>query len=250
MTLNQIIDAIGVEPYYREDAGVIYNGDCLDILPKMPEKCVDLVVTDPPYMNLKGNMKRNFTGGVSKRINVEKTVGDNWVASIAWMKDAWRICRYGMLVCSSHAGLNDFINAIGNDNLTGIITWYKRNSAPQGKHIPQHNTEYVLLFKKSKGLEWGNIKSTMLDIPMLQAGCMATERILDYSGKTAHPTQKPLQLIKELLVIGGDLIFDPFAGLGTTLLACQELSRRSIGIEIEKKYCDIAVQRLAQEILI
>jgi len=49
MTLDQIKDAIGVKPYYEEDAGIIYCADCLDIMKKMPDKCVDLVCTDPPY---------------------------------------------------------------------------------------------------------------------------------------------------------------------------------------------------------
>ena len=225
-------------------------GDCLEVMKGIPDNSVDLVLTDPPYMNLKGKMKRNFTGGVSKRINVEETVGDNWVANLDWMEPAWRIAKYGMLVCSSYAGLNDFTNTIGNEHLTGIITWYKRNSPPQGKYIPQHNTEYVLLFKKEKGLEWGNIKSTMLDIPLLQAGCMATERILDVNGKTVHPTQKPLRLMEELLVIGGTTILDPFLGSGTTAVAAKQLGRKFIGIEISPEYCKIAEQRLAQEILL
>ena len=67
-----------------------------------------------------------------------------------------------------------------------------------------------------------------------------------------HPTQKPLNLFTDL--IGkfsqeGETVLDPYMGSGTTLVAARQLSRRAIGIEIEKKYCDIAIDRLRQEVL-
>jgi len=65
-----------------------------------------------------------------------------------------------------------------------------------------------------------------------------------------HPTQKPLSLVRQLLLLDkGVLILDPFMGSGTTLRAAKDLGRRAIGIEIEEKYCAIAVKRLAQEVL-
>lgn len=72
------------------------------------------------------------------------------------------------------------------------------------------------------------------------------------NGQAAHPTQKPGPLIRELVSLfssTGDLVLDPFAGSGTTLRAAKDLSRRAIGIEIEPKYCEIAVKRLRQEVL-
>ena len=67
-----------------------------------------------------------------------------------------------------------------------------------------------------------------------------------------HPTQKPLSLISilvELFSNHGDTILDPFMGSGTTLRAAKDLGRKAIGIEIEEKYCEIAVRRLSQEVL-
>jgi site-specific DNA-methyltransferase (adenine-specific) len=68
---------------------------------------------------------------------------------------------------------------------------------------------------------------------------------------TGHPTQKPEDLMKELIELrkGVSTILDPFMGSGTTLRAAKDLGRRAIGIEIEEKYCEIAVKRLAQEVL-
>jgi site-specific DNA-methyltransferase (adenine-specific) len=66
-------------------------------------------------------------------------------------------------------------------------------------------------------------------------------------------TEKPIELMRELVSLftdPGELILDPFMGSGTTLRAAKDLGRRAIGIELEEKYCEIAVQRLAQEVLL
>jgi DNA modification methylase len=65
-----------------------------------------------------------------------------------------------------------------------------------------------------------------------------------------HPTQKPISLIKNLIGrTDCQTILDPFMGSGTTLRAAKDLGRKSIGIEIEEKYCEIAAKRMAQEVL-
>ena len=71
--------------------------------------------------------------------------------------------------------------------------------------------------------------------------------------KNSHPTVKPLRLMSYLITLGsreGDVILDPFAGSGTTMLACKKLGRKCMGIEINEKYCEIAAKRLGQEVLL
>ena len=65
-----------------------------------------------------------------------------------------------------------------------------------------------------------------------------------------HPTQKPADLMRHLLgKMKGNAVCDPFCGVGATLLAAKDLGRRAIGIELEERYCEIAAQRLSQEVL-
>ncbi len=64
-----------------------------------------------------------------------------------------------------------------------------------------------------------------------------------------HPTQKPIRLLRRLVSMTSGIVLDPFMGSGTTLRAAKDLSRQAIGIEIEERYCEIAVQRLAQQVL-
>lgn len=68
---------------------------------------------------------------------------------------------------------------------------------------------------------------------------------------TGHPSQKPLILVKNILLYAGNqqVILDPFCGSGTTLRAAKDLGRRAIGIEIELKYCEIAAKRMSQSVM-
>lgn len=231
-----------MKEYYNHGGITIYHGDCRDILPLLPK--VDLVLTDPPYPGLKGGTKITFDSGVAGRSD-SLTVGTPWGNDISALKKASDLCELGMFVFCSFHFLEAVPSLIGF-NKVALISWYKRNSMPSACNAPHFLTEYIWAFKKKAGLVWRNIK-THYDIPLLQAGCMASERICE-GGKPIHPTQKPITLILELLKVGGETILDPFMGSGTTLVAAKQLNRRAIGIELEEKYCEIAAKRLAQEV--
>jgi len=77
--------------------------------------------------------------------------------------------------------------------------------------------------------------------------CKGNERLKDENGIKAHPTQKPLKLIQQILLTAsnkGDLVFDPFMGSGTTAVVAKALDRNWIGIEKDKKYVDLANKRI------
>ncbi len=242
MEFEEIIKAINKTPYYQDDAVVIYHADCRDILPLIPDKSIDLVLTDPPYLNLKGGLCRNI--GTNNPHNI--SVGDNWQANIDWLSLVQSKVNLGLIIFASFANVSPVIQSIGNDMLIGIATWLKRNSAPAIRNVPNYNTEFILFFKLGVGLEWHGLP-TFFDIPTLNH--VSNERFKDIEGIAIHPTQKPETLIMRLLKITEGIILDPFLGSGTTAYCAKKLGRKCIGIEIEEKYCEIAAKRCSQSVM-
>jgi DNA modification methylase len=231
----------------KEWLNQIHQGDCLKLMRELPDKCVDLVLTDPPYPGLKGGTV-HMHGGITKIKHDSVTIGDPWQANLEWVAEAWRITKLGLIsFCSYHfvaelkASLPDTAKPVG------LLTWYQRNAPPSVANVPRYCTEYIWLFQKSPGLKWRSLKTTMFDIPMLQAGCMANERILGQDGKAAHPNQKPARLIRHLLSIGGDSVLDPFSGSGTIPMVVAQLGRQWIGFEINPEYVKMARERIERE---
>ncbi len=218
----------------------LYLGDCLEILPMLDK--VDAVVTDPPYMNLMGNVSITFDSGVAKRKIDTPTVGDLWQANLEWVLPAWELAERAFFSWCSFHFLAELRVAIPKKP-TCLITWFKRNSPPSVANAPQFKTEFCWVFRKGQGLNWRKLP-TYLDIPSLAAGCFASERIVNSDGSAVHPTQKPITIIVPLIKIGLESVLDPFMGSGTTGVACINLRRKFIGIEIEEKYFDIACKRI------
>lgn len=219
---------------------VLYLGDCLEILPTLPK--VDAVITDPPYLNMEGGTALTFDSGVGVRHSLSKTVADPWTANLEWVLPAWNCAERAFFsFCSFHfvADLRMAVPA----KPTALISWYQRNAAPSAAMAPQFQTEYCWAFRKGTGLDWRKLK-THIDIPRLQTGCMAVERLVDARGVALHPTQKPAKVIEALLATGPTSALDPFMGSGTTGVACMNLGRKFIGIEIEPKYFEIACERI------
>jgi len=218
----------------------LYLGDCLEIMPSL--RMVDAVITDPPYMNMEGGTRFPDGGGVAKRRNESITVGDPWGANLEWVLPAWNLAERAFFSFCSFHFVADLRAAIPSKP-TALISWYQRNAAPSAAMAPQFQTEYCWAFRKATGLNWRKLK-THIDIPRLQAGCMAMERIVETNGTVSHPAQKPVKLMEELLKIGVTSVLDPFMGVGTTGVACSNLGRAFIGIEIDERYFQLACERI------
>jgi DNA modification methylase len=220
----------GIEPYHVEEAGIIYCGDCRDILPLFPK--VNLVLTDPPY-----DVHAGRGGGCfGNRNHLVNTGG---------FTDGG--CDYGFLAnmnnwfcfCSKKQ-LRALIEKAENCDNFNILTWCKPNPVPtcNNKYLP--DLEFIV-HGFEKGRLFGNmkIKSSYSIIPCGQK-------------ETSHPNEKPKRLINKLVNLGTikqEIILDPFLGSGTTAVAAKELGRKFIGIEISEEYCAIAVKRLRQGVL-
>ena len=221
----------------------LWHGDCLEVMPMLP--AVDAVITDPPYCGLTGGM--NFiNGGVApdkKAKNI--AVGDEWGASLEWMPIAWGICAGPFVVFCSYQSVAEVRLAI-NKKPVALFTWHKRNAPAHPANLPRWTDEHAWAWQNGGSADWRVFKTTLIDEPKLAAGCMANERIVDRSGKATHPTQKPVALMRRFVEVATGTILDPFMGTGTTGVACMDMGRRFVGIERERKYFDLACERIAR----
>lgn len=231
-------------PFERVEIGnaILYRADCLDILPTLLK--VNAVITDPPYLNLDGSYVRDYQGGVGAKVSVTQCVGDRWQASLDWVPIAATKATKAMMVFCALKSVGATWQALtGIGEEIGLVTWHKRNSAPTGKNVPYYTTEFIWCKRIAPGPRWDDLPS-LIDIPNINPGCMATERLVDANLKALHPTQKPIAVMTCLLLRGIDSVLDPFMGSGTTGVACMQLGRKFTGIEIERKYFDIACERI------
>ena len=220
------------DPYYDHAGITIYHGDCLEIMPHL--KKVDLVLMDPMYMdaNIKTESTQRNRGNVSKGIVVR---GKDW-EDIPGLKKPFNpqpFLDYPNVILW---GANHYCSKLF-DNKRWLI-WDKRKDVKS-----DDNSDCELAWTNKKGADrifrylWKGI-------------CREGRENIAIQGSKYHPFQKPVALMKWCIGISKTkgLIGDFQMGSGTTLVAAKELGHRAIGIEIEEKYCAIAVERLAQEV--
>jgi len=235
--------------YYHDDYTCIYHGDCREILPQMGDGSLDMIWTDPPYGH------GNHDGDWNARLNQHRGLEDKPIANddAAGMRDvvdfalkeAARILKKDCCCCGGGGPRPTFAwvaNRIEGEGLRFFhsLSWDKNNPGLGWRYRRQH--EMVMVAHREGGrLLWADDKTAT---PNVFRSAKPRE--------SAHPNIKPLELISWFIgnhTRENHIILDPFMGSGTTLVAAKNLGRRAIGIEIEQKYCDIAVKRLSQEVL-
>jgi len=216
--------------YYEESGITIYNADCREVLPSLPK--VDLLLTDPPYGTKTPVDNARFSGGT-------KTFGRSAVAERRPIAGDDELFDPSHLLAFKRAiifGANNFAAALPPSN--GWIVWDKRVGLEDMKDWPLGEAE----------LAWTNVTGA---VRMFRNRWMGVVRDTE-QGDYFHPTQKPLALMRWAIQQWsktGETILDPYMGSGTTLRAAKDLQRKAIGIEIEERYCEIAANRLRQEVL-
>jgi len=203
-------------------------GDCLEVMKHIPNKSVDLVLTDPPYGILQISHR---TVGWSKLAKT-KDYGDmSWDKEIPQKKsfdEMKRISKDQIIF-----GGNYFANYL--EHSPCWLVWDKVNGASNFADCE---------------LIWTSFKKAVRKYEFRWHG-MLQEDMKEKDFRT-HPTQKPQELISRIINDWTNkdiLIIDPYFGVGTTGVACKKMNRSFIGIEKKLKYCEIAERRLAQEYL-
>jgi site-specific DNA-methyltransferase (adenine-specific) len=217
----------------------IINADCLDIFRQLPDKCVDLVLTDPPYRCISGGNNNNkhphSCSGILKK-NDGKIFKHNDIAFITWIPEVYRILKDNSdFYCMTNV-LNLFeINKICNDcgfKLHNILVWEKNNATPNRWYMK--NCEYTLFYYKGKAKTIRNANSKTV-----QKFVLNDDKI--------HPTEKPESLMRFYIENSSnpnDIVLDCFSGSGTTAVACHNLHRRFICIEKDPEYWAASIDRL------
>ena len=217
-----------MKPYFQNESVTIYHGDCRDILPTLNP--VDLVLTDPPYgIGADRNTRANQQHGAALAPSKDYGDGD------------WDAHPPSDVLMSSIVTIGRFSIVWGGNYFTlppspAWLVWDKDNG----------NNGYA-----DCELAWTNLPQAIRRIRYRWMG-MLQERMGDEKEKRVHPTQKPLPVMRWCIQRAPDdvqTILDPFMGSGTTLRAAKDLGRKSIGIEIEERYCEIAASRMSQSVM-
>lgn len=249
----------------------IYKGDCREILKKqIPDESVDLIFADPPY-NLSGNglkWKNKGLGGDWFMVNEkwDKMTESGYLKfTQEWLAECKRTLKsHGSIYVScTYHNIGELMMTLKALGFTprNIITWHKNNAMPSmTKRSFTHSCEYMLYFTKGKKwiFNYSELKKInpdkakdgsekqMRDLWIMPV-CQGKERIKDKTGRAAHPTQKPENLLERIILASsnkGDVVLDPFLGSGTTAFIAKKLGRKWIGIETDDKYIKVAEKRI------
>ena len=212
--------------YYDEDGITIYNADCLDILLRLGTKRIDLILTDPPYGIGETNEKNATRRKLANTTNFGHYDWDKNKVDAICFTEMIRISLNQIIF-----GGNYYTEYLKNTSCW--IVWDKDNG----------NNDFA-----DCELAWTSFDTAVRKFRWKWNG-MLQERMGKDKEIRTHPTQKPLALMEWCLKNYSketDIILDPYMGSGTTLKAAKALGRKAIGIEINERYCEIAVRRLQQ----
>ena len=232
----------------------LYLGDCLEILPTFDADSVRMIWTDPPYghSNNDGDLNAALsTGAIDGRayrspVSIQNDGMDEMRSVVGGMLDeAARILKKDCCCCCCCGGggpsptfawVAQRMDSRGLSFFHSVI-WDKINIGLGWRYRRQH--EMVMVAHKQGGkLAWNKNEEAIGNIISISA---------PQGSRREHPNEKPLRLIQLFIqkhTYAGDFVLDPFMGSGTTGVACVNLGRKFIGIEIEPKYFDIACKRI------
>jgi DNA modification methylase len=238
-----------MRPYYEHGGITIYNGDTLSILSSLECGNVAAVVTDPPYSS--GNLPESMKQKSSPRLRgwqwEDKIMATDQLSTLGFiwlMRELLLLARERMsdgasvLLCIDWRNWGNLVGAVESAGfrVNNMVVWDKLTIGMGNGFRNQH--ELVLYGSK------GTPRVISKAIPNV----IGAKR----EDNEFHQSPKPVTLMEKMLRVvsdSNDLVLDPFAGSGSTLLAAKNLNRRAIGIEIEERYCEIAAKRLSQEVL-
>ena len=219
------------------------QGDCLEVISKMPDNSINLIVTDPPYKVTSRGGSGTMGGYWKEKRAKQGIIFDfNNTSCKEYLPEFYRILKDKSilyLMCNN-TNLQEMLNEgtkVGFHFVKCLI-WEKGNKIC-GRYY-MNCFEYIILFRKGSDKPINKCGTPdILKIPI--------KKMKDVNGKNLHDTEKPVDLM-EILVENssneGDTVLDPFMGIGATGVACVNTNRNFIGIELDENYFKIAKERI------
>lgn len=242
----------------------IFNEDCLVTMDRLPDNCLDLVVTSPPYDNLRDykGYVFDYSKVIHKLYRIIKPGGVVvWVVGDATVNGSETGTSFKHALCFKDNGFN----------IHDTMIWQKTNAIPKIKTKRYYDVfEYMFIFSKGQPKTFNPIQQDCknggktITTSLKQISKDKIRKVKTYTSnltrnkdniwkyavgknETSHPAVFPYDLVHDHIISWSnenDLVYDPFAGSGTTLLACKNLNRLFIGSEISSEYTDIIINRV------
>ncbi len=216
-----------------------YNADCLEVMANIPDKYVDGIITDPPYLIDYRTRWRDKTPDHRFRKSIKNDTNEDFVEK--YIRECYRILKdnTAMFMFCSCVNIGWFVDRIKEAGFhwKSNIVWVKNNGS-MGDIKGGLGRQYEHIVLVSKGIAKRKNDTRYTDVWFF-------DRIS--GNKQLHQNQKPVDLLErcvELYSSPGDLIFDGCMGVGSTGVACKNLGRNFLGVEIEKDFFEIAKKRL------
>ena len=216
-------------PYYEDDQVTLYHGDCREVTEWLE---ADVLVTDPPY-------GMNFQSGHRDK-KLTKIAGDEDTAVRDAVAALWGTDRpalmFGRWSVPAPAGERQ------------RLIWHKASTPGMGDLTLPWGPNFEDIHLLGRG--WDREATGLPRVGAVITTTQGRGGGINAENKTGHPTPKPVGLMERLIErCPAGVVADPFAGSGATLLAARNLGRRSIGVELEERYCETIAARLSEPVL-
>ena len=247
-----------MKSYYEDDSVIIYNGNCQEVIPVLDKKFA-ATITSPPYnMRIKVSdnkyIKRGNVNDFSKKyqdFGDDLPIGDYYNIHTDIISKCLNIsdtCFWNIqLVTGSKAAWFDIIGEFST-TIKDIVIWDKGNGQPAiNEAVLNRSYEMILIMEgvQIKGRQFAHStfkRGTMADVWRIGKQTIHTE-----GHSASMPIDLPIKIIDNWSK-PNDWILDPFGGTGTTARAAKDLGRKCVMIELSKNYCEIAANRMKQEV--
>lgn len=219
--------------------GQFHHADAIQYMLSLPDECINLIVTDPPYRTISGGNAPTPLSGFRSSVlsaNDGKLFRFNDIAIRDYMEQFYRLLKPGShcYVMTNNLNLRELLNVAADVGFGfhNLLAWRKNTCTANRWYMKE--CEWTCLFYKRPAVRIRDAGSKQI----FEADNPRNKR---------HPTEKPVELMQHYVLNSsdpGDIVLDPFAGSGSTAMACEATGRRWISVECDPVYYYAAVGRV------